>query len=90
MFFFFLQQALKDNMKRKESEEKQRRAQAAKEKAEREKQERQQKKSALLELNAGKNHFAFAKQLWHAVAVPHYMPVCSFNQGPRSNFCHPG
>lgn len=49
-----LQQALKDNGKRREAEEKQRRARAAKEKAEREKQERQQRKKRLLEVNAGK------------------------------------
>lgn len=49
-----LQQAVKENAKRREVEEKQRRARAAKEKAEREKQERQQRKKRLLEVNAGK------------------------------------
>lgn len=49
-----LQQALKENGRRREAEEKQRRARVAKEKAERERQERQHRKKRLLEVNAGK------------------------------------
>lgn len=52
-FLFFPQQAVKDNMRRREAEEKQRRAKIAKEKAEKEKQERQQKKKRLLEMKTG-------------------------------------
>lgn len=50
----FSQQAVKENMRRREAEEKQRRAKIAKEKAEKEKQERQQKKKSLLEMKTGK------------------------------------
>lgn len=50
---FFAQQAIKENIRRREAEEKQRRAKIAKEKAEKEKQERQQKKKRLLEMKTG-------------------------------------
>lgn len=54
-YFFFFQQALKENQKRREAEEKLRRAKLAKEKAEKDKLEKQQKKEKqLIDMNAGK------------------------------------
>lgn len=49
-----MQEALKENNKRREMEEKIKRAKLAKEKAEREKLERQQKKKQLIDMNKGK------------------------------------
>lgn len=51
-----LQQAVKENQKRRETEEKMRRAKLAKEKAEKERLEKQQKREQLIDMNAGKNH----------------------------------
>lgn len=48
-----LQEAVKENHKKREMEEKIKRAKLAKEKAEREKQERQQKKKQLIDMNKG-------------------------------------
>lgn len=49
-----LQQAVKENQKRRETEEKMRRAKLAKEKAEKERLEKQQKREQLIDMNAGK------------------------------------
>jgi hypothetical protein len=48
-----LQQAVKENQKRRETEEKMRRAKLAKEKAEKERLEKQQKREQLIDMNAG-------------------------------------
>lgn len=50
-----LQQAVKENQKRRETEEKMRRAKLAKEKAEKERLEKQQKREQLIDMNAGGN-----------------------------------
>lgn len=54
---FLIQEALKENNKRREMEEKIKRAKLAKEKAERERLERQQKKKQLIDMNKGKAEF---------------------------------
>lgn len=53
-FTSLMQEAVKENHKRREMEEKIKRAKLAKEKAEREKLERQQKKKQLIDMNKGK------------------------------------
>lgn len=55
---FLIQEALKENNKRREMEEKSKRAKLAKEKAERERLERQQKKKQLIDMNKGKATFS--------------------------------
>lgn len=52
-----MQEALKENNKRRELEEKTKRAKLAKEKAERERLERQKKKQQLIDMNKGEVSF---------------------------------
>lgn len=59
--FNFVQEAVKENNKRKEMEEKTRRAKLAKEKAEQEKLERQKKKKQLIDINKGISTLIFLK-----------------------------
>ncbi|MGL4482071.1 MAG: hypothetical protein ACRCTW_06055, partial [Lactococcus garvieae] len=59
LFFPLLQEAVKENYKKKEMEEKIKRAKLAKEKAEREKQERHQKKKQLIDMNKGSYSFKY-------------------------------
>ncbi|XP_062869378.1 protein diaphanous homolog 3 isoform X2 [Trichomycterus rosablanca] len=66
-FRAMFEQAVKENVRRREAEEKQRRARAAKEKAEREKQERQQRKKKLLEVNAEKDETGVMDSLLEAL-----------------------
>lgn len=56
-----MQEAVKENNKRREMEEKMKRAKLAKEKAEREKLERQKKKQQLIDMNKGKASFLVEK-----------------------------
>jgi len=56
-----MQEALKENNKRRELEEKTKRAKLAKEKAEREKLERQKKKQQLIDMNKGKASFSIER-----------------------------
>ncbi|KAJ6663352.1 hypothetical protein lerEdw1_010489 [Lerista edwardsae] len=76
-FPFVMQEALKENNKRREMEEKIKRAKLAKDKAEREKLERQQKKKQLIDMNKGRrNPGIFSWYLHRVIHIPSVVFIC--------------
>lgn len=71
-----LQEAVKENHKKREMEEKIKRAKLAKEKAEREKQDRQQKKKQLIDMNKGMVIVAY----WYHISILYISFNCKNNK----------